>query len=90
MDEETLRRVATIAHVDLNGEETDAMLAMAQEVEGLLGILDEFRAGEATPRFSPIRFVDVLRDDVPEPYQSEKLLDGMDAYEGYVRGPKVV
>ena len=90
MDEKTLRVAAAIAHVGLTDEEMGDMLTAIDRMEDLLGVLDEFQGGEGIAAFSPIEFSDALREDVPETYPSERLLEDMNTYEGYVRGPKIV
>ena len=90
MDRETVKRTSDIARIRLDDNEAERF---KKEIDGLFVILDTMNGAPACNdfRFDPVDVSDALRDDVPiVDGNAEEMLRGIDTYNGYVRGPKIV
>ena len=89
MDLLTVKRVAGIAHIDLTTEELKKFEDDLSESFDLLNILNDAPECDSLC-FDPVGLQDALRDDVPIVYKgAEEMLNGMNTYNGFVRGPKI-
>ncbi len=90
MDRETVEKVARSAHLKLTEEELEIFSRDLGDILGYFAMLDEAPDCEGFG-IDPIGVADVLRDD--EPYmelEPDALLQGMDTYDNYVRGPRLL
>lgn len=89
MDKDTLDKVAQNAHLKLTEEESDAFHEEFTEVLDYFSVLDDMPVREVT-MLDPVNTAGTVREDVPvQDIRSEKILEGIDTYDGYVRGPKL-
>ncbi len=89
MDEDTLKKVAQNAHLELTEEELVEFRDELNEILDHLSILDEVPEND---RFGldPIGVTDAVRDDIPEMrIDPELLLKDTDTYDDHVRGPRL-
>lgn len=90
MDRETVEKVARSAHLKLTEEELETFSRDLSDILGYFALLDE-APDCGNFGIDPINVADILRDD--EPYMEidpDKLLEGMDTYDNYVRGPRLL
>jgi aspartyl-tRNA(Asn)/glutamyl-tRNA(Gln) amidotransferase subunit C len=66
-DESTVRRVATLARLEIDEDEARRLGAQFAAILDHFRVLSELDVGDAEPMTSPVDVVDVLRDDVPLP-----------------------
>jgi aspartyl-tRNA(Asn)/glutamyl-tRNA(Gln) amidotransferase subunit C len=90
MDRETVKKVAHSAHLELTEEELDRFSEDIGKILEYFALLDE--APECKEfGLDPIDVTDVLRDDVPHlDIDPASLLERMDTYENYIRGPRLL
>lgn len=90
MDRETVKKVAHSAHLELTEEELDRFSDDLSRILEYFALLDE--APECKDfGLDPIDVTDVLRDDVPRlDIDPDVLLERMDTYENYIRGPRLL
>ena len=90
MDEKIVEKVARIAHLSLTEGEVERYSSDLKDILGYFEILDE-APGIDGKGFNPIDVADVFRDDVPlMEISAEECLEGMNLYDGYVRGPRLI
>jgi len=90
MDIETIKRIAGIARIGLTDEE---LKKFKEEIDGIFNILNGLNEAPNNDSFcfDPAGASDVLREDVPIVDGTvEEMLAGMNTYDGFVRGPKIV
>ena len=90
MDPTTVKRVAGVAHIELTDEE---IKRFGEELNDAFTLLDRLNDAPKCDAlcFDPVGLQDALRDDVPVVYEgAAELLKGMNTYNGFVRGPKIV
>ena len=89
MDRQTVERVAHAAHITLTEEELDRYSRDLSDILGYFELLDE-APGSGTSGIDPIGVADVVREDEPAmSYDADRLLEGMNTYERYIRGPRL-
>lgn len=90
MDRETVKKMAHSAHLELTEEELDRFSDDLSRILEYFALLDE--APECKDfGLDPIDVTDVLRDDVPRlDIDPDVLLERMDTYENYIRGPRLL
>lgn len=90
MDRETVKKMAHNAHLELTDHELDKFSEDLSRTLEYFALLDE--APECKEfGLDPIDVTDVLRDDVPHlDVAPEALLERMDTYENYIRGPRLL
>jgi aspartyl-tRNA(Asn)/glutamyl-tRNA(Gln) amidotransferase subunit C len=89
MDRETIARVAKVARLALSEEEMERYAKDLDDILNSFSVLDEAPMSEAYT-FNPIPVVDVLREDEPaQDIDPQLLRSQMEAYEDYVRGPRL-
>ncbi len=90
MDKETVEKVARGAHLELTEEELETFSKDLDEILEFFSLLDE-APGSETGGIDPIGVADITREDVPsKDIDPEILLEGMNTYENYVRGPRLL
>jgi aspartyl-tRNA(Asn)/glutamyl-tRNA(Gln) amidotransferase subunit C len=90
MDEETVKHVADVARIRLEGNESKVI---KDETDLLFELLNTLKDAPECDSFCfcPVDMNDALRDDVPIVDDNvEEMLKSMSTYDGYVRGPKIV
>lgn len=89
MDEETVRRVARVARLELTEEEATTFAADLEDILAAFAVLDEAPAGEEFS-FNPVPVEDRLREDevVPHP-DPARLRREMRTKDDWVRGPRL-
>ena len=89
MEKDTLEAVAHNAHLKLTEDESDKFHKELTEVLNYFSLLDEVPVRKVT-KLDPIGTSGTARKDVPESkIDSDKILKGIDTYDGYVRGPRL-
>ncbi|HKM13959.1 MAG TPA: Asp-tRNA(Asn)/Glu-tRNA(Gln) amidotransferase GatCAB subunit C [Candidatus Methanomethylophilaceae archaeon] len=90
MDRETVKKMANNAHLELTEEELDEFSEDMSKILEYFALLDE--APECKNfGLDPINVTDVVRDDVPHlDIDPDLLLERMDTYENYIRGPRLL
>lgn len=90
MDRETVEKVARSAHLKLTEEELETFSKDLGDILGYFALLDEAPDCEEFG-LDPIGVSDIVRDDEPGmDIDPDRLLEGMDTYENYVRGPRLL
>lgn len=89
MDKATVERVARAAHIKLTDEELERYSRDLNDILSYFELLDE--APECDRHgLNPIEVADIMRDDEPRSeYDPDTLLENMNTYERYVRGPRL-
>jgi len=89
MDLDVVRKVASIARLDLTAEELEDFSRDLEEILEYFSVLDQAPAREVH-RLNPVEIEDVFREDGPyievDPEELKKL---MNTYEEWVRGPRL-
>ena len=81
--QELVDHVASLARLELTGEEADRMQAQLGDILGYIGLLDELDLSEVPPTSHVIDMVNVMRDDEVRPsLPMEKGLANAPAREG--------
>ncbi len=89
MDRQTVERVARSAHIKLTEEELDRYSKDLGDILGYFELLDEAPECDSYG-IDPIGVADITRDDEPRMvFESDSLLQDMNTYERYVRGPRL-
>lgn len=89
MDKATVERVARAAHIKLTDEELERYSNDLNDILSYFELLDEAPGCESYG-LNPIEVADVMRDDEPiSQYDPDALLQNMNTYERYVRGPRL-
>ncbi len=89
MDRQTVERVARTAHIKLTEEELDKYSRDLGDILGYFELLDEAPDCDSYG-IDPIGVADITREDEPRvEFDTDSLLDGMNTYERYVRGPRL-
>ena len=90
MDEETVRKVARVARLDLTDEEVSRYAVDLEEILSAFAILDEAPAMEDFD-LDPVPVEDRLRDDEAIDYEdTARLRREMQTMDGWVRGPRLL
>lgn len=90
MDEETVRKVARVARLDLTDEEVSRYAVDLEEILSAFAILDEAPAMEDFD-LDPVPVEDRLRDDeVIDCEDTARLRREMQTMDGWVRGPRLL
>lgn len=90
MDKETVKKMAHSAHLELTDQELDRFSSDLSDILKYFALLDEAPESKEFG-LDPINVTDVLRDDVPHlDLDPEALLERMDTYENYIRGPRLL
>ena len=89
MDEETVRRVARVARIDLTDEEITKHAVELNNMLSAFKILDDIPLAEIS-EIDPITIEDHFRDDAVQPYPDpSELRREMRTVDGWVRGPRL-
>jgi len=90
MDEETVKRAADVARIDLTDGESKKFTEEINELLNLLNALNDAPKNDSFC-FEPVGIFDALREDIPVVFDNvEEMLKSMGTYNGFVRGPKIV
>lgn len=90
MDRETVKKMANNAHLELTEEELVRFSDDLSKILEYFALLDEAPECEKFG-LDPIEVTDVIRDDVPLiDIDPDLLLERMDTYENYIRGPRLL
>lgn len=92
VDTKTVRKVATIARLQLTEKEVEQFAA---DMERILAAFDDLKAidvADVKPSFQPLEVTNVMRDDKEEPClsQEEALTNTKNKEKGYFKGPRVM
>ncbi|NLN72211.1 MAG: Asp-tRNA(Asn)/Glu-tRNA(Gln) amidotransferase GatCAB subunit C [Thermoplasmatales archaeon] len=89
MDRETVIRVARSAHLELTEEEIELYRRDLEEILDYFRVLDDAPSSDDL-LVNPVEVTDVLRSDEPHmEIPADTLLEDVNTYERYVRGPRV-
>ncbi len=89
MDRQTVERVARTAHIKLTEEELDRYSMDLGDILGYFELLDEAPECDSFG-IDPIGVADITREDEPRmEFDPDRLLEGMNTYDRYVRGPRL-
>jgi len=91
VDEETVRKVATLARINLTTEETRKFKKDLDEILEAFKVLEKAPTKGIEPSFQPLPVKNATRKDFIEPSltQAEALANTKAKEKGYFRGPKV-
>jgi len=89
MDRQTAERAARTAHIKLTEEELDRYSMDLGDILGYFELLDEAPECDSFG-IDPIGVADITREDEPRmEFDPDRLLEGMNTYDRYVRGPRL-
>ncbi len=91
-DKETVRRVATLARLELSDRELEKFSKDMEEITRAFSVLRKADTKNVEPTFQPIEGRNVLRDDeIEKSIPRETLLKNLKNKEkGFIKGPKVI
>lgn len=92
IDEQTLKKVSTLARLNLTDEETEKFTKQLQDVLDAFKSLSEVNTEKVDPAFHPFEIKNVFREDNVEPsLTNEKALANTKHKEGkHFKGPRIV
>ena len=93
VDEELIRRVATVARLKLSEEEVKKFVPQFKEILESFQILDEVDVSDTKMSMQPVEIRNVLREDVPGKCLSQEVALAQSKNhksDGYFKGPKAV
>lgn len=89
IDKDTIERVAQLSRITLTPEEEERLLSDFEEILSAFSMLDEAEA-DRDPAFHPIEVENFMREDEPELATSpDEIIDRMNIYQRFVRGPRM-
>ena len=92
VDEETVKRVARVARLELTEDEISMFSRDLSEVLEAFETLQEIPTEGVKPTFQPIEAINIIREDKVEPSipRSKLLKNIRNKEDGYIKGPRVI
>lgn len=92
VDEQMIRKVATLARLNLTDAEVKEFIPQVKEILEAFNKLDEVDVKDTEISFQPVELTDSMREDKVEPSLSneEALSNSPNKKDGYFKGPRAV
>ncbi len=89
---ETLKKVASIARLNLTDQEIKEFLPQLEEILKAFSKLDNLNTENTKPSFQPLEIKNVTRDDIKEKSltQAQALKNTTQKKDNYFKGPKAI
>lgn len=90
INEETVKKVARIARLDISEEEVKKFVPQLKEILYAFSKLNEVETSDVKPSYHPIEIKNVVREDVPKKWKWNPLSNAKNKEDGYFKGPRAV
>ena len=92
VDEELIKKVASLARIRLNEQEIKEFVPQFREILEYFSKLDEVDVKNTNPSFQPIEIKNAVREDKAKKCltQEEALKNTQHKKDGYFKGPRII